>query len=105
MHGGEVGFFLFPSPRFRSLTQHEQVYAIPLGGSMVKQPFAIGKRAFLSFVAAAEFGAGGSGSTYIYGWVDANYREGMALRHVFWLLSQHLCCCCCFNSTPHRCAV
>lgn len=37
------------------------VYAIPLGGSLVKQPFAIG----------------GSGSTYIYGWVDANYREGM----------------------------
>lgn len=38
-----------------------QVFSIPLGGSLVKQPFAIG----------------GSGSTYIYGWVDANYREGM----------------------------
>jgi len=35
------------------------VYSIPLGGAMVKQPFAIG----------------GSGSTYIYGFCDAYYRE------------------------------
>lgn len=38
------------------------VYSIPLGGACVKQNFAIG----------------GSGSTFIYGWVDDNYREGMS---------------------------
>eukprot|EP00300_Choanocystis_sp_HF-7_P004509 c13492_g1_i2.p2 GENE.c13492_g1_i2~~c13492_g1_i2.p2 ORF type:complete len:231 (+),score=40.73 c13492_g1_i2:418-1110(+) len=38
-----------------------QVYTIPLGGGVVPQPFSIG----------------GSGSTYIYGWCDANYKEGM----------------------------
>ena len=37
------------------------VYNIPLGGSLHKQPFAIG----------------GSGSTYIYGYCDANYRVGL----------------------------
>ena len=37
------------------------VHIVPLGGGVVKMPFAIG----------------GSGSTYIYGWVDDNYREGM----------------------------
>lgn len=37
------------------------VYSISIGGSMVKQPFAIG----------------GSGSTYIYGYVDANFKEDM----------------------------
>jgi len=38
------------------------VYNISLGGSMVKQPFAIG----------------GSGSTYIYGYCDANFRPDMS---------------------------
>ncbi|EZF12074.1 proteasome component PRE3 [Trichophyton rubrum D6] len=38
-----------------------QVYSIPLGGSLHKQPYAIG----------------GSGSTYIYGYCDANWRENM----------------------------
>ncbi|KAK1829331.1 proteasome subunit beta type-1 [Podospora conica] len=38
-----------------------QVYAIPLGGSLHKQPYSIG----------------GSGSTYIYGFCDANWKEGM----------------------------
>lgn len=38
-----------------------QVFTIPLGGSLVKQPFAIG----------------GSGSSYIYGYCDAHYKEGM----------------------------
>uniref|UniRef100_A0AAA9SMM1 proteasome endopeptidase complex n=1 Tax=Bos taurus TaxID=9913 RepID=A0AAA9SMM1_BOVIN len=38
-----------------------QVYSVPMGGMMVRQPFAIG----------------GSGSSYIYGYVDATYREGM----------------------------
>ena len=37
------------------------VYNIPLGGSLHKQPFAIG----------------GSGSTYIFGYCDSNFREGM----------------------------
>jgi len=39
-----------------------QVYALPLGGSLVQQDFAIG----------------GSGSTYIYGYVDSNYKKGMS---------------------------
>lgn len=38
-----------------------QVYSIPLGGTSVEQDFAIG----------------GSGSTFIYGLVDATYRKGM----------------------------
>ena len=39
-----------------------QVYEVPLGGTLMKQKFAIG----------------GSGSTYIYGLVDSLYREGMS---------------------------
>lgn len=38
------------------------VYSIPLGGSLHRNPCAIG----------------GSGSTYIYGYVDANYKPGMS---------------------------
>ncbi|XP_077998324.1 proteasome subunit beta type-6-like [Glandiceps talaboti] len=38
-----------------------QVYTIPLGGMLVRQPFSIG----------------GSGSTYIYGYVDAAFKKGM----------------------------
>jgi len=38
-----------------------QVYSINLGGASVRLPFCIG----------------GSGSTYIYGYCDANYRKGM----------------------------
>lgn len=38
-----------------------QVYSIPLGGSLHRQAYAIG----------------GSGSTYIYGYCDANWKEGM----------------------------
>ncbi|KAG6362529.1 hypothetical protein INS49_007621 [Diaporthe citri] len=38
-----------------------QVYSIPLGGSLHKQAYSIG----------------GSGSTYIYGYCDANWKEGM----------------------------
>ncbi|KAL2886138.1 Proteasome subunit beta type-1 [Ceratocystis lukuohia] len=38
-----------------------QVYSIPLGGSLHKQSYAIG----------------GSGSTYIYGYTDAHWKEGM----------------------------
>ena len=38
-----------------------QVYAIPIGGMIVRQAVAIG----------------GSGSSYIYGFVDASFKEGM----------------------------
>lgn len=38
-----------------------QIYEIPLGGTLVRQKYAIG----------------GSGSTYIFGLLDATYREGM----------------------------
>lgn len=38
-----------------------QVYTIPLGGMVVRQPVSIG----------------GSGSTYVYGYVDATFKEGM----------------------------
>lgn len=38
-----------------------QVYSISLGGSIVRQPFAIS----------------GSGSTYIYGYCDAHFQRGM----------------------------
>merc|ERR1719197_300923 len=43
--------------------RHEggSIYSIPLGGALVRQPWAIG----------------GSGSTYIWAWCDANFREGM----------------------------
>lgn len=37
------------------------LYCIPLGGTCVRQPYAIG----------------GSGSTYIYGYCDAEYKPGM----------------------------
>jgi len=39
-----------------------QVYTVPIGGMCVRQPFSIG----------------GSGSTYVYGYVDAAYKEGMS---------------------------
>lgn len=39
-----------------------QVYAVPLGGTLVRQSYSIG----------------GSGSTYLYGYCDAHYREGMS---------------------------
>lgn len=37
------------------------VFALPLGGSLVQQDWA----------------CGGSGSTFIYGYIDANYKKGM----------------------------
>ncbi|KAF1790830.1 Nucleophile aminohydrolase [Phytophthora cactorum] len=43
-----------------------QVFSIPIGGAMVEQDFAIG----------------GSGSTYIYGLVDSEYRSGGVIRTV-----------------------
>merc|ERR1711976_1047275 len=38
-----------------------QVYSVPIGGALVRQPASIG----------------GSGSTYLYGFLDAHYKEGM----------------------------
>src|SRR5690606_30115483 len=42
-------------------TKGGEVYSIPLGGSLHKQSYAIG----------------GSGSTYIYGYCDANWKDDM----------------------------
>ncbi|XP_014665642.1 PREDICTED: proteasome subunit beta type-6-like [Priapulus caudatus] len=39
-----------------------QVYSIPLGGMLIRQPFSIG----------------GSGSSYIYGYVDSVFKPGMS---------------------------
>uniref|UniRef100_A0A671M6M3 proteasome endopeptidase complex n=1 Tax=Sinocyclocheilus anshuiensis TaxID=1608454 RepID=A0A671M6M3_9TELE len=38
------------------------VYTVPVGGMMTRQPVSVG----------------GSGSSYIYGYVDSNYRAGMS---------------------------
>ncbi len=38
------------------------MYAIPIGGQIVRQSAAIG----------------GSGSTYLYGFLDASYKRGMS---------------------------
>ena len=38
------------------------VYGVPLGGTLLQLPFTLG----------------GSGGTYIYGWVDHAYRPGMS---------------------------
>ncbi|XBJ21094.1 hypothetical protein VPH35_011807 [Triticum aestivum] len=38
-----------------------QIYSVPLGGTILKQPFAIG----------------GSGSSYLYGFMDHEWKEGM----------------------------
>ncbi|XP_075345791.1 proteasome subunit beta type-6-like, partial [Mycteria americana] len=39
-----------------------QVYVVPMGGLLLRQPFAVG----------------GSGSSYIYGFLDAAFRPGMS---------------------------
>ncbi|XP_071945654.1 proteasome subunit beta type-6-like [Antedon mediterranea] len=51
-----------------------QVYTVPLGGMMVRQPFSIG----------------GSGSTYIYGHVDATYKENMTKEECLKFVSNAL---------------
>uniref|UniRef100_A0A8B9H8U2 Proteasome subunit beta type-9 n=1 Tax=Astyanax mexicanus TaxID=7994 RepID=A0A8B9H8U2_ASTMX len=38
-----------------------QVYTVPMGGMLVRQPVSVG----------------GSGSSYIYGFIDSNYKTGM----------------------------
>lgn len=52
------GFSHVPPPPPRLF----QVYSVPMGGMMVRQPFSIG----------------GSGSSYIYGFVDVSYKPGMS---------------------------
>ncbi|XP_074654591.1 proteasome subunit beta type-6-like [Tubulanus polymorphus] len=41
-----------------------QVYSVPLGGALIRQPVAVG----------------GSGSTYIWGYVDAHFKENMTKK-------------------------
>ncbi|CAL4246670.1 unnamed protein product [Meganyctiphanes norvegica] len=47
-------------------TKGGQVYTVPLGGMMVRQPVAMG----------------GSGSTYMWGYIDATYKPGMKQEEV-----------------------
>lgn len=62
-----------------------QVYSINLGGASIRMPFCIG----------------GSGSTYVYGYCDANYRKGMTKDECLTLIRNGLCfftsfrCLCC----------
>ncbi|KAF7987927.1 hypothetical protein HCN44_003790 [Aphidius gifuensis] len=51
-----------------------QVYSIPIGGMCVRQPISIG----------------GSGSSYIYGFVDANYKPGMTKEQTVELVQNSL---------------
>ena len=44
------------------LLHYSQVYSIPIGGMLMRQPVSIG----------------GSGSTYLYGHVDATYKPNMS---------------------------
>lgn len=51
------------------------VYSIPLGGMCVRQPYAIG----------------GSGSTYIYGFCDANFKPNMQRDDCLNFVKQGMC--------------
>ena len=51
-----------------------QVYTIPLGGMIVRQPISIG----------------GSGSSYVYGYVDAHYKEKMTAEECATLVTNTL---------------
>lgn len=46
---------------YKTLFTPLQVFAVPLGGMLTRMPFS----------------TGGSGSTYIYGYVDGNFKPGM----------------------------
>lgn len=74
-------------------TKGGQVYSIPLGGTLVRQPFAIGGTLTVPHTVGVLRNIGplihpllhllwvahtGSGSTYIYGWVDEMYRPDMS---------------------------
>merc|ERR1712038_1234703 len=49
-----------------------QVYSVPIGGALVRQKASIG----------------GSGSTFLYGFLDANYKEDMDQEHCVELVKQ-----------------
>ena len=49
-----------------------QVYSVPIGGALVRQQASIG----------------GSGSSYLYGFLDANYKEDMEKEHCVELVKQ-----------------
>ncbi|KAF8472789.1 proteasome subunit beta type-9 precursor [Kalaharituber pfeilii] len=51
-----------------------EIYLVPLGGSLLKVPYALG----------------GSGSTYIYGYCDANWRENMNQRQAIAFVKEAL---------------
>ncbi|XP_057342130.1 proteasome subunit beta type-6 [Microplitis mediator] len=51
-----------------------QVYSIPIGGMCVRQPISIG----------------GSGSTYVYGYVDAHYKPNMTKEETVELITNTL---------------
>lgn len=54
------------------------VYNIPLGGGLFRQPWAIGgtSRGIALRLSLTKAWILGSGSTYVYGYCDATYREG-----------------------------
>ena len=60
--------------------QGPAVYNIPLGGSLHKQPYAIGGKKELIFCIYINIFIIflGSGSTYIYGYCDAAFRPNMS---------------------------
>ena len=49
-----------------------QVYSVPIGGALVRQKASIG----------------GSGSTFLYGFLDANYRDNMSKEETVELVKQ-----------------
>lgn len=55
-----------------------QVYSVPIGGMMVRQPVSVG----------------GSGSSYIYGFMDSNYKPGMTQEQCMELTAAGTHCCC-----------
>lgn len=54
------------------------VYNIPVGGGLFRQPWAIGgtESTLSPSKLCSNYKALGSGSTYVYGYCDATYREG-----------------------------
>ena len=59
-----------------------EVYSVPLGGSLHQQPFAIG----------------GSGSTFIYGFCDAEYKENMTRDECISFVSRGKARCLCLQT-------
>lgn len=52
---------------------------MPIGGMLVRQPVSVG----------------GSGSTYIYGFMDSNYKPGLSKDQCLELTAAGTHCCCC----------